>query len=163
MLNRRLIGEELSTRSVKALNLYIKFVIEDLAESRSLLNSQKIISRLKTWWLLELTDYLKMTLLDEKGRLLVIWLMKLIKFVWLEDWRPLKLKFIWRMISNTKGEIVSANIIVSEIIIWENNIQVKASQRWKSKMLKSSIKVKVKDQCQGKKPWSQYCNMLVKV
>ena len=48
MLNRRLIGEELSTRSVKALNLYIKFVIEDLAESRSLLNSLKIISRLKT-------------------------------------------------------------------------------------------------------------------
>ena len=47
-LNRRLIGEELSTRSVKALNLYIKFVIEDLAESRSLLNTQKIISRLKT-------------------------------------------------------------------------------------------------------------------
>ena len=33
MLNRRLIGEELSTRSVKALNLYIKFVIEDLVES----------------------------------------------------------------------------------------------------------------------------------
>ena len=43
MLNRRLIGEELSTRSVKALNLYIKFVIEDLVESLSL-----IISRLKT-------------------------------------------------------------------------------------------------------------------
>ena len=43
------------------MQLISKFVIEDLAESWSLLNSQKIISRLKTWWLLELTDYLKMT------------------------------------------------------------------------------------------------------
>ena len=94
------------------------------------------------YWLFE--DNLKMTRLDEKGRLLVIWLMNLIKFVWLEDWRLLKLKFIWIMISNTKGEIVSANIIVSEIIIWENNIQVKSSQRWKSKMSKSSLIVKVK-------------------
>ena len=41
--------------------------------------------------------------------------------------------------------VVSANIIVSEITRCGNNIQVKACQRWKSKISKSSIKVKVKD------------------
>ena len=40
---------------------------------------------------------------------------------------------------------VSANIIVYEITRCGNNIQVKACQRWKSKISKSSIKVKVKE------------------
>ena len=44
-----------------------------------------------------------------------------------------------------RNEGVSANIIVYEITRCGNNIQVKACQRWKSKISKSSIKVKVKE------------------
>ena len=78
---------------------------------------------------LKIEDFTLKLMIGENEILLVVWLIQLIKFVWFEVRRSLKLKFVWRMISNTKREIVSANIIVSDIMRWEIN----ASQTRKSK------------------------------